>query len=206
MKKHLRPLLLVLAVAIAIALACGLTACSPKDGPSKVDTRYKKFDPPITLTTTRTAGSADQLDAWKANPYIVWCEEKLGIIWEAKYVAASNDDHIRQLTLLANSNNLPDVLADGSDIFPELQQGGYLRTIEDDTGSLGRLRYGDQNCLPTGRARPRDERNPAQGKTEHRLFLPHGSRLRPRKSHRRQSIQHLVDLRRCQQPHHAGTG
>ncbi|MBQ8683575.1 MAG: hypothetical protein IJ518_03545 [Clostridia bacterium] len=137
MKKHLRSLSLVLAVVLALGLMSGLTACKPEDKPTVVDTRYKKFDPPITLTTTRTAASADQLDAWKQNPYIVWCEEKLGIIWEPKYVAASNDDHIRQLTLLANSNDLPDVLADGSDIFPELYQGGYLRVVEDDINEHG---------------------------------------------------------------------
>ena len=139
MKKHLRPLLLVVAAAMLLSMLGGLTACKGggDEKPEVVDTRYEKFDPPITLTTTRTAGSADQLDAWKQHPYIVWCEEKLGIIWEAKYVASSNDDHVQQLTLLANSNDLPDVLADGSDIFPELYRGNYLRVIEDDINAYG---------------------------------------------------------------------
>ena len=126
------------AAAMVLCMAPVLSSCDSADGGGgKTDDRYKKFDPPITLTTTRTVASADQMDAWKQNPYIVWCEEKLGIIWEAKYVASNNDDHITQLTLLAQSDDLPDVLADGADIFPNLYKGGYLRTIEDDINSYG---------------------------------------------------------------------
>ncbi|MHB8961858.1 MAG: type 2 periplasmic-binding domain-containing protein [Saccharofermentanales bacterium] len=130
-----RSKILMVLVAVALLASCNKVTTTPEStdtGPA-----YDKYDPPITLTTTRTVTSADQMDAWKANPYIVWCEEKLGIIWEAKYVAASEDEHVTQLTLLAASNDLPDVLADGSEIFPTLYKSGNIRVIEDDINQYG---------------------------------------------------------------------
>lgn len=136
MKKSICFSILALIAIMVMLVSCNGNSPTPTITPEEGPT-YNKYDPKITLTTTRTVTSADQMDAWKANPYIVWCEEKLGIIWEAKYVAASEDEHITQLTLLASSNNLPDVIADGSDIIPELYKNGHIRVIEDDINQYG---------------------------------------------------------------------
>lgn len=128
-----KKLCVLLAVLMLVPIAA---ACGGGDGGGE-DKRYKKYTPAITLTTTRTVASEDQMDAWKQNPYVKWCEEKLGIIWEPKYIASSEDDHVTQLTLLAASDNLPDVLADGSEIFPTLYKNGQLRVIEDDINEYG---------------------------------------------------------------------
>mgnify|MGYP000849597849 FL=1 len=135
-KKSLSISILAAITILIMLVSCNRSSPTPTEVPDEGPT-YNKYEPKITLTTTRTVSSADQMDAWKQNPYIVWCEEKLGIIWEAKYVAASENDHITQLTLLASSNDLPDVLADGAEIFPTLYKNGHIRVIEDDINQYG---------------------------------------------------------------------
>ncbi len=100
-------------------------------------TLSQKFDPPITLTTDRWISSEEEMTKWDENPLITWTRENLGIIWKPKFVAANYDDHNQKLTLLAASNDLPDVLADAGGSLNEYYSKGFLRVIEDDIRQWG---------------------------------------------------------------------
>lgn len=86
---------------------------SPAPGTSKDNGYFKKYDPPITLTTHAIVG-ADTMyqDGGTAenNEWTKWQKDHLGIIWKLKWVAPDATTDQQKLDLAFASGDLPDVI------------------------------------------------------------------------------------------------
>ncbi len=122
---------------LSVALSAGILSTLFVGCGEETTTKGKYFDPPITLTTDRWLTGDQSEEDWDNLPYQTWCRETLGIIWKPAFVAADSQSHLDTLTMLAASNNLPDVIADAGDMLPDLYKSGHLRVVQDDIEQWG---------------------------------------------------------------------
>lgn len=94
--------------------------------------KFKKYDPPITLTTDRFLTPDQDPALWEENAHVQWAKENLGIIWEPKFTAVDHADAVQKIQLYAASNDLPDVIVDGGiGLLKEMNDGGNLLVLQD---------------------------------------------------------------------------
>ena len=136
----------VLAAGMALGLLSGCEGTGnsgkssnfkPVDGSVSKAYTFKKFDPPITLTTDRYIKPGDDPNDFDTNAHNVWAKETLGIIWKTKFTAATDSDALTQLTLLAQSDDLPDVMCNAYPILDYLYGAGQIAVMQDEIEKYG---------------------------------------------------------------------
>ena len=122
------------------ALGSGTPASSGSASGTSVkpDGYFKKYDPPITLTTHAVV-TADTMyqDGGTAedNEWTKWQLEHLGIQWKLKWTATSGDNDAQKLDLAFASDDLPDVISPSTAQLSKYAAAGKIQPLDDLVGS-----------------------------------------------------------------------
>lgn len=101
---------------------------------AKPEGYFKKYDPPITLTTHAVV-TADTMyqDGGTAedNEWTKWQLEHLGIKWKLKWTATSGENDTQKLDLAFASDDLPDVISPSTSQLSKYAAAGKIRALDD---------------------------------------------------------------------------
>lgn len=104
------------------------------DLPSKENGYFKKYDPPITISTHTVVG-VDSLyqDGGNAekNGWTEWQKDNLGIIWELKWIAPDGATDTQKLDLAFASGDLPDVINPSKAQLAKYGAAGKIQPVDD---------------------------------------------------------------------------
>lgn len=144
---------LISLTSLIIVGAIALSACGPKteptttsskgtegtssvqaDLPSKEKGYFKKYDPPITLSTHASIGvnSLYQDDGSpEKNGWTKWQEENFGIIWKLDWVAPDGQTNTQKLDLAFATGDLPDVIDPSKSQLAKYAAAGKIMPVDD---------------------------------------------------------------------------
>jgi putative aldouronate transport system substrate-binding protein len=138
MKRHVY-IILALALTTTMVLGgCGQKqqTGSDKNDPKKEDkiTSFKKYDPPITITTPMIQGKEEDFpagDSVENHAFLRWAEKEMGIIWKAKWIAPDHESNFQKLSLALVSGDMPDVVYAPIKEIAKLTNGKVLQPLDD---------------------------------------------------------------------------